>query len=101
MPPGRQPIKTTWVAPEDRGGAERFVREHVQAGRQAFVICPLVEESETLDVKSASAEFERLRRDIFQDLRLVLLHGRMLLKQLDHVMRRLLEVDGERHVLTA
>ncbi len=88
LPPGRQPIKTTWVGPDERSDAERFVRTQIEQGRQAFVICPLVEESETLAVKSATAEYERLRRQIYPDLRLELLHGRMSAKQKDAVMRR-------------
>ena len=52
------------------------------------MICPLVEESETLDVKSATAEYERLRGDVFPDLRVELIHGRMSQKQKDAVMRR-------------
>jgi ATP-dependent DNA helicase RecG len=88
LPPGRQPIKTSWVPADERASAERFVREQVQAGRQAFVICPLVEESETLDVKSATSEYDRLRRDVFPDLRVELIHGRMSAKQKDAIMRR-------------
>jgi ATP-dependent DNA helicase RecG len=99
MPPGRQPIKTTWVGPDERDGAERFVRGQVEEGRQAFVICPLVEESETLDVKSAVAEYERLRRQVYPDLRLELLHGRMSAKQKDDVMRRFR--NGEADILVS
>jgi ATP-dependent DNA helicase RecG len=88
LPPGRQPIKTTWVGPDERGDAERFVRGQIELGRQAFIICPLVEESETLDVKSATAEYERLKRLVYPDLRLELLHGRMSGKQKDEIMRR-------------
>ena len=99
MPPGRQPIKTTWVGPDERGGAESFVREQVEEGRQAFVICPLVEESETLDVKSAVAEYERLKRQVYPDLRLELLHGRMSAKQKDDVMRRFR--NGEADILVS
>ena len=88
LPPGRQPIGTRWIASEERASAERFVREQVERGRQAFVICPLVEESETLDVKSATAEYERLRRVVFPDLRVELIHGRMSAKQKDAIMRR-------------
>src|SRR5207237_10360677 len=47
LPPGRQPVKTVWVGPDERGDSERFVRAQVEQGRQAFIICPLVEESET------------------------------------------------------
>ncbi len=101
MPPGRQQIKTTWVAPDLRTDAERFVREQVEAGRQAFVICPLVEESETLDVKSATVEYERLKRQVYPDLRLELLHGRMSPKQKDDVMRRFRNGDADILVSTA
>ncbi len=88
MPPGRQPIKTTWVAPDARTEAETFVRAEVERGRQAFVICPLVEESETLAVKSATAEYDRLRTQVYPDLRVALVHGRMSAKAKDEVMRR-------------
>ncbi len=101
LPPGRQPIKTTWVGPDERGDAERFVRGQVELGRQAFVICPLVEESETLDVKSATAEYERLQRQVYPDLRLELLHGRMSSKQKDEVMRRFRDGDADILVSTA
>jgi ATP-dependent DNA helicase RecG len=101
LPPGRQPIKTTWVAPGDRADAERFVRGQVEQGRQAFVICPLVEESETLEVKAATVEYERLRRDVYPDLRLELVHGRMSAKQKDEAMRRFRAGDADILVSTA
>ena len=101
LPPGRQPIKTTWVGPDERGDAERFVREQVRQGRQAFVICPLVEESETLDVKSATAEYERLKRQVYPDLRLELVHGRMSSKQKDEAMRRFRDNEADILVSTA
>jgi ATP-dependent DNA helicase RecG len=101
MPPGRQRIKTTWVGPDERTDAERFVREQAEAGRQAFVICPLVEESETLDVKAATAEYERLSRQVFPDLRVELLHGRMSGKQKDAVMRRFRNGEADILVSTA
>jgi ATP-dependent DNA helicase RecG len=77
MPPGRQVIKTRWLRPTERERAYNFVRNQVQKGHQAFIICPLVEESEKVEAKSAVEEYERLRREIFPDLRLGLLHGRM------------------------
>jgi ATP-dependent DNA helicase RecG len=99
LPPGRVPIRTTWVPPAERADAERFVREQVLQGRQAFVICPLVEESETLAAKAATQEFERLRRSVYPDLRLALLHGRMSGKEKDAVMRRFR--SGETHILVS
>ena len=77
MPPGRPPVKTYFVPPRRRDEASRFIRKKVEEGRQAFVICPLVEESETIEAKAAVQEYERLSRDEFPDLRLGLLHGRM------------------------
>jgi len=77
MPPGRQPVTTRVVPPYDRDGAYSFVREQVRGGRQVFVICPIIEDSDKLGVRSATAEHERLQRDVFPDLRVELLHGRM------------------------
>jgi ATP-dependent DNA helicase RecG len=88
MPPGRKPIKTVWVQPHEREEAYDVIRERLDAGEQAFVICPLVEESETLDVRSAEEEFERLRTGPLQRYRLELLHGRMPGRQKDDVMER-------------
>src|SRR5438132_7459527 len=77
LPPGRTPVMTEVISKHDRSRAYDLVREQVRLGRQAFVICPLIEESEVLAVRSATAELERLRKDVFQDLRLDLVHGRM------------------------
>jgi ATP-dependent DNA helicase RecG len=97
MPPGRMPVETEVVEPENRQRAYDLVREHVRAGRQAFVICPLIEESEAIVARSATAEAERLQREVFPDLRLGLIHGR--LKGKDEVMRAF--VAGEIQVLVA
>ena len=88
MPPGRMPVETRVVAPDRRDDAYELVRREVRAGHQVFVICPLIEESESEEmkvVKAATAEFERLRTRVFPDLRLSLVHGRM--KDKDAVMR--------------
>jgi len=77
MPPGRQTIKTRWLKQVDRERAYRFIRKQVVEGRQTFIICPLIEESENLDVKAAVAEYENLSGTVFPDLKLGLLHGRM------------------------
>jgi ATP-dependent DNA helicase RecG len=77
MPPGRQTIKTRWLKQDDRERAYQFIRKQVREGRQAFIICPLIEESENLEVKAAVAEHERLSREIFPDMRLGLLHGKL------------------------
>ena len=78
LPKGRRPV-TTHVASTDaeRARAYERIREELRAGRQAFVVCPLVEESEALQARAATAEYERLRDSEFRDFRVVLLHGQM------------------------
>ncbi|HYV14620.1 MAG TPA: ATP-dependent DNA helicase RecG [Conexibacter sp.] len=78
LPRGRQPIATHVAGGErERERAYERIREELRAGRQAFVVCPLVEESEALQARAATAEFERLRDSEFKDFRVVLLHGQM------------------------
>lgn len=86
MPPGRQVIKTRWVDNSRREQAYHFIRKEVEAGRQTFVICPLVEESEKIDAKSAVAEHERLQTEVFPDYKLALLHGRMKAAEKEQIM---------------
>lgn len=86
-PKGRQTIITKLVAPGNRERAYAFIRKEIEKGRQAFVICPLIEESDTLEVRSASEEYERLRKEVFPELRIGLLHGRMKPKEKDEVMK--------------
>ncbi|MFQ5860835.1 MAG: ATP-dependent DNA helicase RecG [Dehalococcoidia bacterium] len=88
LPPGRQGVRTRWAPPEKRWVAYEFVRREVQKGGQAFVICPLIEESEAIQTKAAMEEYDRLSREVFPDLRLGLLHGRMSLKEKEDVMGR-------------
>ncbi len=88
MPPGRQPIQTRWFAPTERERAYTFVRSQVQQGRQAYIICPLVEESAKIEARSAVEEYRRLQESIFPDLRLGLLHGRLKSAEKEKVMRR-------------
>ena len=99
LPPGRTPVTTEVVEPEQRSRAYELVRRQVAAGRQAFVICPLIEESEVLAARSATAEVERLKKDVFPDLKLDLIHGR--LKEKDEVMQRFAEGDVQVLVATA
>jgi ATP-dependent DNA helicase RecG len=97
MPAGRQQVQTKWLEPEQRDTAYGFIRKQVKAGRQAFVVCPLVDESETIESKAATEEYQRLSKDIFPDLSLGLLHGRMAGKEKDKVMRQFR--DGELDIL--
>jgi len=86
LPPGRKEITTQWMAPRERERAYAFLRSQVEEGNQAFIICPLVEESKKIDAKAAVEEYERLQ-GIFPDLRLGLIHGRMSAPEKEAVMR--------------
>ncbi|MBX3285883.1 MAG: DNA helicase RecG, partial [Actinobacteria bacterium] len=106
LPPGRTPITTTWIQVEAAGDdpeAEAPVWDHVRAevadGRQAYVVCPLVEGSDKLEVRSAEETFERLQGGELHGLRLGLLHGRMSGADKEATMRELR--DGQIDVLVA
>ena len=87
LPPGRTPIRTHWAnGPMMELAAWGTVREQVGEGRQAYVVCPLIEESEKLEVASAQETFERLVRDELKGLRLGLLHGRLPASEKEAVM---------------
>ncbi|MGH2708333.1 MAG: helicase-related protein, partial [Actinomycetota bacterium] len=77
LPRGRPPVKTRVIDEAGRDAAYDLVRREVKAGRQAYVITPLVDESDKLEIKSAEAEAERLGCEVFPDLRVGMLHGRM------------------------
>ncbi len=77
MPPGRQAIETYWLKPGNRERAYNFIRNQVAEGRQAFIICPLVEATDNSEEKAATDEHKRLQKQVFPDLRLGLLHGRL------------------------
>jgi ATP-dependent DNA helicase RecG len=76
-PAGRKPIVTSWVTEERSGEAYRRLRAHLEAGRQAYVICPLISESETIEARAAEQEAERLARAELRGLRVGCLHGRL------------------------
>ncbi len=99
LPPGRRPVETRVIYPLERQRAYNFVRAHAKKGRQAFLVFPLVEESEKLQEKAAVAEHERLKKDVFPDLRLGLLHGKMKAVEKDAVMSNFR--NGETDVLVA
>jgi ATP-dependent DNA helicase RecG len=86
LPPGRQPIETRVLQPVERTRGHRFVQSQLDAGRQAFLIYPLVEESEKIEAKAAVDEYERLRDEVFPGYRLGLLHGRMRPEEKDAAM---------------
>ncbi len=77
LPPGRQSIRTKHVGPERRTSIYKFVREQIAEGRQVFFIYPLIDESEAINARAAVKERDRLAGEVFPDLRVGLLHGRM------------------------
>ncbi|MCS7055263.1 MAG: ATP-dependent DNA helicase RecG [Thermoflexales bacterium] len=99
MPPGRQPIETHWFPPTERERAYRFVQYQVEQGRQAFIICPLVEESDKIEAKAAVEEYERLQQEVFPTLKLGLLHGKMKPAEKEQAMRAF--ANGETHILVS
>lgn len=87
LPPGRQPVPTYLLRPVERERAYSLIRSQVEAGHQAYIIYPLVEESENSDLLAATQERERLQKEVFPDLRVGLLHGRMRPAEKEEVMR--------------
>jgi ATP-dependent DNA helicase RecG len=100
LPRGRQPIETHVASGEqERERAYERLREELRAGRQAFVVCPLVSESEALQARAATAEFERLRETELKDFEVVLLHGQLRPREKAEAMERF--AAGEADVLVA
>ncbi len=99
LPAGRQPVETWLVEEERRGAAYEFLRERLREGRQAYVVCPLVEQSDKQPGKAAEAEAERLRAGELHDFRLGVLHGQMSSAAKAEAMRAF--AAGETDVLVA
>lgn len=108
MPAGRKEIKTRVVAPNVRERAYQFIREQIRMGRQAFVICPLIEEKSDIrnqkseiggEKKSVLKEYEHLSKEIFPELNLSFLHGKMKPKEKDAAMQKF--AAGEVDILVA
>jgi ATP-dependent DNA helicase RecG len=86
LPKNRKPVKTALRFEEDRLKVYNFIREEVKKGRQVYIVYPIIEESEKLDLKSAVAHFEILSKNVFKDLRVGLIHGRMLWYEIDETI---------------
>ena len=99
VPPGRKPVETTVRARDERADVYDFVERELAAGRQAYVVYPLVAESEKVDLLAATDEFERLSSDVFAGRRVGLLHGQLATAERDRVMRAFLA--GQIDVLVA
>jgi ATP-dependent DNA helicase RecG len=99
MPPGRTPIETRVLGEEERTQVKKLIATEVAAGRQAYVVYPLVEESEKMDLKDATQRYEYLRTQVFPRLSVGLVHGKMKAAEKEMVMRRF--VAGEIQILVS
>lgn len=99
LPPGRKPVATRIVPESKREGLYGFLRNEVHKGRQAYVVCPLVEESEAVDALPAEQVYEDLRTQYLPDLRIELVHGRMKSADKDRVLESFRE--GEADILVS
>jgi ATP-dependent DNA helicase RecG len=99
LPPGRSPIKTRHVKDEQSEKVYSFVRREAEAGRQTYVVYPVIDESETKTVKAAQKMYEHLSKDVFPDLSVGLLHGRLPTAEKEGVMERF--VRGEISILVS
>ncbi len=88
LPPGRRPVRTVLRRDSARARVFDFVRQQVAAGRQAYVVYPVIEESEALDVRSATEAYEHLSSAVLPDLNVALIHGRLSSDEKDETMRR-------------
>ncbi|MGB0384700.1 MAG: ATP-dependent DNA helicase RecG [Ardenticatenaceae bacterium] len=101
MPPGRQPIVTRTITPQLRERAYTYIRRQIQSGRQAFIICPLVEESEKLEARAAVEEHAVLQQQVFPEYSVELLHGRMKSSEKEAAMARFYRNDSQILVSTS
>ncbi len=99
MPPGRTPVETRLVRDSRRAGLYDLVREEIKKGRQAYVVYPLVEASERLQVRDATGMAKEMSQGAFKDFRVGLIHGRMAAAERDEIMRRF--KDGALDILVA
>ncbi len=99
LPPGRTPIKTRVFSESRRQQVYAMIRDEARQGRQAYIVCPLVEESEKSELKAATAMAEELQTDIFPEFRIGLLHGRLKPEEKEAVMASF--KSGEIHILVA
>jgi ATP-dependent DNA helicase RecG len=99
LPPGRTPVRTTAQPQARRDEVHRFVREQLEAGRQAYIVYPLIEESDKIDLRAATEMADHLAAEVFPDYRLALLHGRLRADEKDRIMRAL--AAGEVDVLVS
>ncbi|HBG49076.1 MAG TPA: DNA helicase RecG, partial [Cyanobacteria bacterium UBA9971] len=99
LPPGRKPVKTALVGQKDRKKSYQLIAKEIEKGHQAYIVFPLIEESETLSAKAATKEAERLQKNVFPDLKIGLVHGKLSSSEKDSVMEEFRA--GKFHILVS
>ena len=91
LPKNRKPIITKIVSPQQREKVYQFIKDQIQQGRQVFVICPLINDSEKLEVKSVLKEYEKLQNQLFPEFKVMYLHGKMKTQEKEEIMQKFLK----------
>lgn len=97
MPPGRSPVKTYAINESLETRVNEFIKKQIREGRQIYVVCPLVEENDTLDLNSVEKLYDRYKNEIFSEFEVEFLHGKMKNKEKDEIMKRFKE--NKTHIL--
>lgn len=100
LPPGRKRVKTYFMPSSEKNRVYRFVKKELEAGRQAYVVCPLIEESDHLDVEAAVLRYQELLRE-FSDFKVALIHGRLKIEEKERVMNSFRKGDVDLLVATS
>jgi ATP-dependent DNA helicase RecG len=98
-PAGRKPVKTIWLKEDQRDGLYKSIRKYVSQGRQCYIVYPVIEESEKLDLRAATEAYEELKNVIFSDFRVELIHGRMKADEREKIMQDFR--NGKVHILVS
>lgn len=99
LPPGRKPVKTALIGQKDRKKAYQLIEKEIEKGHQAYIVFPLIEESETLSAKAATKEAERLQKNVFPNLKIGLVHGKLPASEKDSIMEEFRA--GKYHILVS
>jgi len=91
LPPGRRPVNTYWVEESGRGKVYNFIKEEINKGRQAYIVCPRIKETEKSQTQAASMMYEKLKDEVFKEFSVGLIHGKMGAQEKDVVMKKFKE----------
>ncbi len=91
LPPGRKEVKIKIVKPGEEKEVYNFIKKEIKNGRQAFVICPLIDPSDKLGVKSVKQEYEKLSQEVFPEFKIAMLHGKLKAKEKEKIMKNFLK----------